>query len=413
MQRSSNIPDHFVRKAGAEGAVVLVFLVAWLIPSAATFLQHYKSIVAAVIYGATYGVVMNNLAIRLRLKHSLVVGLGVGLSFGLGAAVVADIFLSADAWLTTTGFVSTTISSVAPTLLLTLALIPGLAGGVGMGFFLGRMDKWKILAVGGSSVIALCGIFGSWLYTPTLIWAASGSAMCFGLLCALTVTVAFLGEINTRALVLYYALPAGLSGTIASMLILLDRQGHIANDVASTAPWFLLISLAIGAGGSATLYFGQYIGSLLRQVGTSSIQDIAVPLGDIKNYIRPLITFMSVYVLIAVWFGLWYYAIDRLLIPRSFLIQRVHVTGPVDMFGYASATEAIYYSFVTITTLGYGDIVPVRAWSKCSSIAEVIVGTSWLVVYFAFLFAKLRTLTSDGTHVGSVEVEIRPIGEIK
>jgi hypothetical protein len=138
------------------------------------------------------------------------------------------------------------------------------------------------------------------------------------------------------------------------------------------------------------IYVGQRVGSKLKHVGTLSLQDLSSPLADIKNYIRPLMTFMSVYILIAIWFGLWFYAIDHFVVPHSFLVKQVNAGGSVDTFGYTSPTEAIYYSFVTITTLGYGDIIPIRAWSKLVSIAEVLVGTSWLVVYFAFLFARLR-----------------------
>jgi voltage-gated potassium channel Kch len=44
-----------------------------------------------------------------------------------------------------------------------------------------------------------------------------------------------------------------------------------------------------------------------------------------------------------------------------------------------------YYSFVTITTLGYGDIVPVSEVAKAFAITEAVVGQLYLVVAVAWL----------------------------
>lgn len=44
-----------------------------------------------------------------------------------------------------------------------------------------------------------------------------------------------------------------------------------------------------------------------------------------------------------------------------------------------------YYSFVTITTLGYGDIVPVTEVAKAFAVLEAVVGQLYLVVAVAWL----------------------------
>jgi voltage-gated potassium channel Kch len=44
-----------------------------------------------------------------------------------------------------------------------------------------------------------------------------------------------------------------------------------------------------------------------------------------------------------------------------------------------------YYSFVTITTLGYGDITPVTEVAKAFSVLEAVVGQLYLVVAVAWL----------------------------
>ena len=47
--------------------------------------------------------------------------------------------------------------------------------------------------------------------------------------------------------------------------------------------------------------------------------------------------------------------------------------------------EFKYYSFVTITTLGYGDIIPVTEVPKDFSVLEAVVGQLYLVVAVAWL----------------------------
>ncbi len=44
-----------------------------------------------------------------------------------------------------------------------------------------------------------------------------------------------------------------------------------------------------------------------------------------------------------------------------------------------------YYSFVTITTLGYGDIAPVTEVAKAFAVLEAVVGQLYLVAAVAWL----------------------------
>lgn len=54
----------------------------------------------------------------------------------------------------------------------------------------------------------------------------------------------------------------------------------------------------------------------------------------------------------------------------------------------ASWGDFVYFSFVTLTTLGFGDIVPVAPPARSLSIAEAVVGQ----IYIAVVIAKLVSL---------------------
>jgi len=47
--------------------------------------------------------------------------------------------------------------------------------------------------------------------------------------------------------------------------------------------------------------------------------------------------------------------------------------------------DCMYYSYMTLTTLGYGDIVPMTAHARSVSILEAVSG----VLYVAVLIARL------------------------
>ena len=49
--------------------------------------------------------------------------------------------------------------------------------------------------------------------------------------------------------------------------------------------------------------------------------------------------------------------------------------------------DAIYFSISTITTVGYGDIIPVSAWARATCMLEAIVGVFITIVFIARLAA--------------------------
>ncbi|MBU2046060.1 MAG: potassium channel family protein, partial [Bacteroidetes bacterium] len=53
-----------------------------------------------------------------------------------------------------------------------------------------------------------------------------------------------------------------------------------------------------------------------------------------------------------------------------------------------SAIDAIYFSFITSSTVGYGDIHPISDVGKILSIVQIFSSISFLVLFFNFFSGK-------------------------
>jgi hypothetical protein len=91
---------------------------------------------------------------------------------------------------------------------------------------------------------------------------------------------------------------------------------------------------------------------------------------------------ICVYLLLGYTCGYVYYLIEALLGDLDAIAT---VTGNL---GYSSPhTEAVYFSFVTLTTLGYGDIAPLAPLTRSLAIVEAVAGQLFLVTLIARLVA--------------------------
>ena len=79
------------------------------------------------------------------------------------------------------------------------------------------------------------------------------------------------------------------------------------------------------------------------------------------------------------------YTLLELLAPGSFAIDfaRYHVDAAADPF--AAAGVFTYYSFVTLTTVGYGDIVPASATARWLVWLEAVFGQFYMAVFVSRL----------------------------
>jgi len=63
----------------------------------------------------------------------------------------------------------------------------------------------------------------------------------------------------------------------------------------------------------------------------------------------------------------------------------IFVTNNTDIVDHLTSNEIIYYSYTTLTTLGYGDIISLTPEGRIVSVLEAIVGQ----LFIAFLVARL------------------------
>jgi voltage-gated potassium channel Kch len=91
---------------------------------------------------------------------------------------------------------------------------------------------------------------------------------------------------------------------------------------------------------------------------------------------------LSAYLLAGIFFGLFYWGLEQLH-PGTFILT-----------GDFSRMSAIYFSFVTLATLGYGDIVPRTDVARGLAIVEGVGGQLFLAVMVArlvSLYARVET----------------------
>jgi hypothetical protein len=85
---------------------------------------------------------------------------------------------------------------------------------------------------------------------------------------------------------------------------------------------------------------------------------------------------LSVYLLGGIFFGVLYSAVERAW-PGSFAASGTATGLPLP--------DAIYFSFVTLATLGYGDLVPVSRVARGLAVIEAVAGQLYLAVMIARL----------------------------
>ena len=91
------------------------------------------------------------------------------------------------------------------------------------------------------------------------------------------------------------------------------------------------------------------------------------------------------YMLIGLMWGMLYCCVE-LVQPNSFhFVEGLQIENEVAARGLPQFPSLIYLSFVTLTTLGFGDVTPVTPFSRMLCLMEAICGQFYLAIFVARL----------------------------
>jgi len=83
---------------------------------------------------------------------------------------------------------------------------------------------------------------------------------------------------------------------------------------------------------------------------------------------------LSLYMLIGISFSNAYLIVEHVE-PGSFYVSEAQ--NPT---GYFGSGDLLYFSYVTLTTLGYGDVTPIRSTARSLAVVEAILGVMFMAV---------------------------------
>lgn len=174
---------------------------------------------------------------------------------------------------------------------------------------------------------------------------------------------------------------------VASIHALSDTRRHVWIAVVLALPALVLIWI-YGLVDMPSVKVGYLLFAILF-VGYTVVQVLSYVLRGEEVVADRIYGALSVYMLFGQGWALAYILVETMN-PGSFV--GLAQPGVVDGVG----SELIYYSFVTLTTLGYGDITPVSLTARNLAVMEAVTG----VLYIATLIASLV-----GTYRGSKDTK--------
>jgi hypothetical protein len=194
--------------------------------------------------------------------------------------------------------------------------------------------------------------------------------LLIAILCLLVLAPVFKGFIGIRILMnilttvvlvsAVYAVSKKKHVTITAALLALPMIASIWTSYFVAVPYLILIGDCF-----AILFFAFTVIVILSFIFRERVVTINVIYSSIV-----------VYLLIAIMWAFVFSVLESIH-PGSFKIGIDQVEAGRSLF--------IYYSFVTITTLGYGDITPITAIANSFSFLEAVIGQIYLVVLVARL----------------------------
>jgi hypothetical protein len=168
----------------------------------------------------------------------------------------------------------------------------------------------------------------------------------------------------------------------------------------SDRQWNTVVAAALAVlasvAGAAYLITGDYVAKVAEGaflVGFYSFTTVVI-LGRVirtQRVTRETISAaISVYLLIGFTFAALYQSLDELL-PGSFGFSSGAVADQALIY-----PEYVYYSFITLTTTGTGDIIPLTDIARSFAMLEAVAGTLFIAVLIARLIGIISSNTGNG-----------------
>lgn len=174
---------------------------------------------------------------------------------------------------------------------------------------------------------------------------------------------------------------------VQALLFTLVVTAHITNRRLRRLIYLLtpILSMALVTGvgiGAELTQFGIRSGGIAT--GLSALLALGVMIRLFGEIVRaPVINFavvgnaVSVYLMLGLFFAYLYLSVNA-FVPGDFFVQ-----GP------QPATTYLYYSYITLTTVGYGDFTAATTTGQMISIVEALVGQIYLVTVLALIVSNL------------------------
>lgn len=103
---------------------------------------------------------------------------------------------------------------------------------------------------------------------------------------------------------------------------------------------------------------------------------------------------LSIYLLVAMLWAMIYAMVDWIH-PESFAGLDVHLRGDEIEYLSRKYDVLVYYSLVTLTTLGFGDITPATPLIKILSVLEAVTGQFYMAILVASLVGSFMQVKRD------------------
>jgi len=196
---------------------------------------------------------------------------------------------------------------------------------------------------------------------------------------------------------LAYTLAAPEGDGARLVAVTLQAATLVAAVVASRAHrWVIRLSVVVAvlgvAGATAALLgtdeFGQG-SAVIVALPYVALTPPAIAWGLVKHFreeggvtVQTIFGVLCLYLLVGLLFGVGFAVVEELS-DRDFFTA-----------GAARSDDFLYYSFSTLTTVGYGDLVAATDLGRSLSITEALVGQIYLVTVVAVIVGNLRPAAS-------------------